>query len=547
MKQFLWLKHLAFLVLIAVAAAGCSDGNDKHAATLSSISVTPSNPSVLLGVSQQFTATGTYSNGQSQDLTASVAWASSRTDIATISGSGLAAGVSPGDTTITARSGDVAGSTTLTVTAAPTLAEIDVTPVSPQIALGDNQRFTAIGTLTDGSTVDLTTTVTWSANDPDVLLFDNSAGRYGVANTRGPGSANVIAVSGHIVGGTTASVVRRTPRFLYATRVNSSDVGGFRVDPTTGALVQISGSPFATTTGCTSIAVTRDNRFAYTADFTRDQISAFAIDPNGSLVPVSGTPFAGPSAVLSLIAHPTADFLYATGQGGEVMVFAIDPLSGALGRVGSISIGNAPLFSAITYDGTFFYQTISAMAQIAGFKVLPVGTFTPVPNSPVSTATFPRTIAIDPAGKFLYVTITSSYAGPSNSVFAYSINALDGSLTPIPGSPFTAGENPVSAAVDASGRFLFVANNANTASGNSVSAFAIDYDTGALTAVPGSPFATATFPLSVATDPSGQFVYVGTDSDGITAFSMNQTTGSLTLIDGGPYLGASVWSMVVIP
>lgn len=540
------LKRLALLVVITVAAAGCSDGSDKHQAALSSISVAPSNPSVPLGVSQQFTARGTYSNGQVQDLTASVAWSSSRTDIATISGSGLAASVSPGDTIIAASSGNVAGSTTLTVSA-PTLTEIDVTPVSPQIALGDNQRFTASGTMTDGSTVDLTTTVTWSSNDVDVLLLDNSAGRYGVANTRGPGSATVIATSGHISGATTASVVRRAPRFLYATRVGSSDVAGYDVDPTTGALVQISGSPFPTTIGSTSIAVSRDHRFAYTADFDRDQISAFAIDPYGALVPVPGTPFAGPDGVLSLVAHPTADLLYASGQGGEVMVLAINPLTGALGRVGAIAIGNAPQYSAITYDGTFFYQTISATAQIAGFEVLPVGALIPVPNSPVSTAVFPRTIAIDPAGKFLYATISSSYAGPSNSVFAYSINALDGSLTAIPGSPFSAGENPVSAAVDASGRFLFVANNANSASGNSVSAFSIDYSTGALTAVPGSPFSTAPFPAPVATDPSGQFVYVGTDSAGIMAFSMDQTTGSLTPIEGGPYPGAIVWSIVVIP
>lgn len=546
MKHLSWLKHLTFLVLIAVAAAGCSDGNDNHPATLSSISVTPSNPSVPLGGSQQFTATGTYSNGQVQDLTASVAWASSRPDIATISSSGLAAGASLGDTTITAGSGIVAGSTTLTVIA-PTLASITVTPANPQIALGDNQRFTAAGTLTDGSTQDVTTTVTWSSSDVDVLLLNNSAGRYGMANTRGPGPAIVTATSGNISGTTSASVVRRTPRFLYATRVGSSDVTGYDVDPTTGALVQISGSPFPTTTGSTSIAVSRDHRFAYTADFDRDQISAFAIDPYGALVPVPGTPFAGPDGVLSLVAHPTADFLYASGQGGEVMVLAINPLTGALESVGSIAIGNAPQYSAITSDGTFFYQTISAAAQIAGFKVLPVGALIPVPNSPVSTAVFPRTIAIDPGGKFLYATISSSYSGPSNSVFAYSLNALDGSLTAIPGSPFTAGENPVSAAVDASGRFLFVANNANSASGNSVSSFSIDHSTGALTAVPGSPFATAPFPLAVAADPSGQFVYVGTDSDGIMAFSMDQTTGSLTPIDGGPYPGGTVWSIVVIP
>lgn len=134
--------------------------------------------------------------------------------------------------------------------------------------------------------------------------------------------------------------------------------------------------------------------------------------------------------------------------------------------------------------------------------------------------------------------------GTSTSVYAYTIDAASGGLTAIPGSPFAAGENPASAAVDVSGRFLFVANNANTAHGNSVSAFSIDPDTGVLTAVPGSPFVASPFPLFVATDPSGQYVYVGLDnSPGIAAFVMNQSTGALTPVAGSPFSGSSVWSI----
>jgi len=535
---------IVFLCSVFGLVAGCGGDSDKHRATLSSISVTPSDPSVPLGVSQQFTATGTYSNGQVQDLTPSVAWVSSRTDVATVSSSGLAESLATGEAAITARSGTVSGSTTLIVTP-PILASIAVGPVNAQIALGDNQPFRAAGVLTNGSTQDMTTTVTWSSSDEDVLLLNNSAGRYGIANTRGPGSVTVTATSGSISGTTTASVARRTPRFLYATNVGSSDISGFSVDPATGALTPISGSPYATTTGSTSIAVSRDRRFAYTADFSLSQISAFEITMSGSLVPVPGTPFAGPDSALSLVAHPTADYLYASGQGGEVWILSIDPVTGTLRSTGSVAIGNAPAYSAMTSDGMRLYQTISAAAQIAGFSVGTDGGLTPVPNSPLSTGFVPRTIAIDPAGKFLYVTISSSFAGPSNAVFAYSIDALSGALTAVPGSPFTAGENPVSAVVEASGRFLFVANNANTVSGNSVSAFSIDYSTGALAEVPGSPFGTAPFPLSVAVDPSGQYVYVGTDSDGISAFSLSQTTGELTPVEGGPYLaGTVVWSMV---
>jgi 6-phosphogluconolactonase (cycloisomerase 2 family) len=50
--------------------------------------------------------------------------------------------------------------------------------------------------------------------------------------------------------------------------------------------------------------------------------------------------------------------------------------------------------------------------------------------------------------------------------------------------------------------------------------------------------------LFVATDPSGQYVYVGLDnSPGIAAFVMNQSTGALTPVAGSPFPGSSVWSI----
>jgi hypothetical protein len=92
------------------------------APTLTSIAVTPANPTIQTGATQQFTATGIYSDGSTQNITSQVTWASSTT-VATINGSGLAtAGASAGSTTISATlSGTVvpAGSTTLTVQAAP--------------------------------------------------------------------------------------------------------------------------------------------------------------------------------------------------------------------------------------------------------------------------------------------------------------------------------------------------------------------------------------------------------------------------------------------
>ena len=87
------------------------------------MTVAPANPTIAIGDSQQFTATGFYSDGTSQDLTSQVTWASADTGVATIIGTGLSSGVSAGSSTITATLNGVTGSTSLTVQATTTLPE----------------------------------------------------------------------------------------------------------------------------------------------------------------------------------------------------------------------------------------------------------------------------------------------------------------------------------------------------------------------------------------------------------------------------------------
>jgi 6-phosphogluconolactonase (cycloisomerase 2 family) len=97
-------------------------------------------------------------------------------------------------------------------------------------------------------------------------------------------------------------------------------------------------------------------------------------------------------------------------------------------------------------------------------------------------------VVAEPSGRFAYVT-----DGFNNNVIAYAIDPSSGMLTAIPGSPFTTGTDPFSAAVDISGEFAYVAN---TLSGN-VSMFTISPNTGALTSV--GTIAAGTHPGSVAT------------------------------------------------
>ena len=120
------------------------------------------------GLTEQFTATGTYTDGTTANLTTQVTWASATTSVATISTrrTGLASTLATGTTAITAALGGITSpSDTLTVTAAA-LTSIAVTPANPIGAKGLTEQFTATGTYTDGSTADLTTQVTWASATP---------------------------------------------------------------------------------------------------------------------------------------------------------------------------------------------------------------------------------------------------------------------------------------------------------------------------------------------------------------------------------------------
>ena len=82
---------------------------------LASISVSPVNPSIALGLKQRFAATGNYSDGSTQDLTGSVSWSSASGGVASINAAGLATGVAAGVTTIAATLTPIIGSTALSI------------------------------------------------------------------------------------------------------------------------------------------------------------------------------------------------------------------------------------------------------------------------------------------------------------------------------------------------------------------------------------------------------------------------------------------------
>jgi uncharacterized protein YjdB len=189
-------------------------------AVLVSISVSPTATSIAAGDTQQFTATGHYSNLSTTDLTDSVTWSSSLTSFGTVSNAsgsqGLATGVATGATTITATDGLISGTAALTVTSA-TLVSISVSPTTASIAAGDTQQFTATGHYSNLSTTDLTDTVTWSSSLTSYGTVSNASGSQGLATGVATGATTITATDGLILGTAALTV---TPAVLVSISVS---------------------------------------------------------------------------------------------------------------------------------------------------------------------------------------------------------------------------------------------------------------------------------------------------------------------------------------
>lgn len=175
--------------------------------TLSSIAVTPASVSIKVGATQQFTATGTYSDGTTANITTAVTWTSSSAAVATINAAGSATGAGAGSATITASLSGVSGKASLAVTSASlTVSSIAVSPTTASFAAGSTQQFKATASYSDGTTGDVTSTATWTSSDTSVATINASGLATGVAS----GSATITAALNQIRGTAAVSITAKT-------------------------------------------------------------------------------------------------------------------------------------------------------------------------------------------------------------------------------------------------------------------------------------------------------------------------------------------------
>ncbi len=177
---------------------------------MSSIAVLPASATIPAGTTQQFTATGTFTDSTTQDVTTVATWISSDGTVATISSSGLAVG-----STMTASVGSVSGSGTLNVGPA-TLQSITISPQNATIGKGTTLQLTATGNYSDSSTQDLTALVTWTSSDSTLVSITSA----GLATARQFGTVTITATLGLVTNSTTLIVNKNPLQSIVVTPVN---------------------------------------------------------------------------------------------------------------------------------------------------------------------------------------------------------------------------------------------------------------------------------------------------------------------------------------
>jgi hypothetical protein len=182
--QFISYCFAGSLILLFLAVSACAPQPK-----LTSITIVSATPAIFqLGTTQQFTATGTYSDKSTKDITSGVIWKSSDTAVATVSSNGLVTAAALGNTQITASfSGISSSATNLPVV---TITAIAIEQKSPlKLSVKGTQQFTAMATFSDNSQEDATFTSKWASSVPIIAPITAT----GSATGNSVGSTNITA------------------------------------------------------------------------------------------------------------------------------------------------------------------------------------------------------------------------------------------------------------------------------------------------------------------------------------------------------------------
>jgi 6-phosphogluconolactonase len=201
-------------------------------------------------------------------------------------------------------------------------------------------------------------------------------------------------------------------QFVYVANQGSGNVSGYTIEPSTGALTPIANSPFAGFNSV-SVAVGPRGKFAYVAnqgsspDFS-GTVLGYKIDPStGALTPIAGSPFPANALPFSVTVDPNGKFAYVanfdsnTGS-STVSGYTIEPCTGALtATAGSpFPAGRGfplgfPATASVAVDPTGRFANPPGSGNVSGYKInRSTGALTSIAGSPFHAGTRPISVAI---------------------------------------------------------------------------------------------------------------------------------------------------------
>jgi 6-phosphogluconolactonase (cycloisomerase 2 family) len=272
--------------------------------------------------------------------------------------------------------------------------------------------------------------------------------------------------------------------FLYAANNGSGTISAFTINPSSGTLVRVAGSPFfadGPPGGDYSLAASPDGKFLYATADTSKLIHIYSISSTGALTQISGSPFPAGANTQGLTVTANGKFLiageafgatavavYSIASGGTLSAVAGSPYPAASGVLGVVSNCASNLVFAISQVvDVYSMDSKGVLTAVSG---------EPFPNGSHYTS---GGLALSPNSQFLFVTDTFS-----SDVTSFSINA-DGDLALVSGSPFITSSWTGGVAVTHSGQYVYSSLFTYAqVDGRQIGA------NGELTAVPGTPFST---------------------------------------------------------
>jgi 6-phosphogluconolactonase (cycloisomerase 2 family) len=247
----------------------------------------------------------------------------------------------------------------------------------------------------------------------------------------------------------------------------------------------------------------------------------------------------------------TVAFVYMTtakSNPGVINQYAVDFKSGSLTTIGTaVAAGNDPVAQVASPSGLFIYVVNRLDSTVQEFAVQGDGSLVSK-NVYKINGTLPTSVAIDPAGAFLYVTFTyqtgysATNPGPGG-VAIFPVNP-DNSLGTV--STVNVGNNPVGVTVSYYNHFVYVLDQEPSPNAT-ILGFSQNATTGALTPLPGTVistvagktvatgYAAGVVPSAIDEEPTARFLYVTDQAANQLIGYVVQSNGSLVPMVNGPF------------